>query len=68
MKIPKQCPVCGSATGWKQINAWHEGFSFTKALMGRWLLGNFGALAGVGGKKKRLFRCGSCGHIMQYER
>ncbi len=68
MKAPRQCPVCGSAD-WQLVNEWHEGFSFWKALIGSWVLGNrIGLWAGFLGKNNRLYRCRACNFAMRYHR
>lgn len=63
------CPIC-SSWDWHQISNDYNGSSYSigKGLIGSALLGPIGAVAGIGGKTKRLvtYKCDKCGHTRSY--
>lgn len=66
MAAPKQCPMCGSISQWKQVDAQKKGFSVRKAAVGAFLLGPVGLVGGALGKKKVFYCCGKCGFGHEY--
>ena len=67
MKIPSQCPICGSQS-WQCINVYHSGYSFGKGCAGSFLFGKkAGRWIGFIGKKKRTYACRDCRFVMDYQ-
>ena len=66
MKIPKQCPMCGSES-WQCVNVYNSGFSVPKSFFGSLLLGkNVGIWLGLHGKRHKVYACRDCRFIMEY--
>lgn len=67
--IHVNCPICKS-WDWHKISDDYNGssYSFGKGVLGSALLGPIGAVAGVGGKTKRIvtYKCDKCGHTRSY--
>ena len=67
--ISVNCPSCHS-WDWHKISDSYNGSSYSvgKGLLGSALLGPIGAVAGVGGKNKRLvvYKCDKCGYTKSY--
>lgn len=45
----------------RKVSESNDGFSYSKALAGTLVFGSVGAVAGINGKKKVLYRCDKCG-------
>ena len=67
MKSPSKCPSCGSSMSWNFTGYTKTGFSTSKAVLGSFLLGPAGALAGLKGKKKCQYYCSKCGYSGVYD-
>lgn len=68
MKIPSQCPMCGS-TAWQCVNIYRTGFSFGKSFLAAMFLGReTGMWFGLLGKRRKVYGCQSCRFIMEYEK
>ena len=63
------CPN-GKSWDWHRIDDSYNGssYSYGKGIIGTAILGPIGAIAGIGGKTKRLvtYRCDKCGHTRTY--
>ena len=59
-----RCEKCGS----KNVNQVTEkgGFSYGKAIAGTIVFGEIGAVAGINGKEKTIFKCQDCGHTSNF--
>ena len=66
-KIPDQCPICGEKEGWVLIENGKKGFSAGKALIGGFILGPIGLVAGALGKKTSSYYCKKCGFKHDYK-
>lgn len=64
------CPICRSFK-WNKIGDDYNGSSYSvgKGLLGSALLGPIGAVAGIGGKTKRIvtYKCEDCGYSRSYK-
>ena len=58
---PRRCPMCGSRSGWRRVEASRGGFSVTRALVGHTLLGAPGLVAGAAGRRRETWACRECG-------
>ena len=69
MKAPKNCPLCGCSKEWIHVNTYHQGYSFSKAILGHLIFGNsLGPWAGLIGKRKVLYVCRKCSFTMEYNK
>lgn len=63
------CPICGS-WDWHKIDDNYNGSSYSvgKGILGSALLGPIGAVAGIGGKTKRIvtYKCDVCKYTKSY--
>ena len=67
MKIPRQCPMCGS-TSWECISTSREGFSFRNSVLAGLFFGRrIGLWFGLRGKRKKTYICRSCGFSHEFE-
>ena len=53
--------MCGTRSGWVRIDVSRGGFSPTRALVARALLGPTGLVAGAAGRRQESWACRECG-------
>lgn len=67
MRIPEQCPVCGSPA-WRCIRTYRTGYSFGERILAAMLFGwRTGIWLGCGGRRKRVYACPDCRILMEYD-
>lgn len=67
MRIPNQCPMCGS-TSWRCINTQHSNYSFEKSILfSLFLEKKIGKWFGFIGTNYKIYGCNNCGLLIEYK-